>query len=320
MIVQYTAAALASENKVLAHPVVAPTRSRPRRTRRTTSRWGRPRRATPGRSSATSSRSSRSSCCARPRRSTCGCAAARRAEALRSPATGVAEAHAAGPRAGRRRWPATASPGPDLAAALALVHDGALADLAGDPRVDSRSMAIRIVDVTDDATFALVPPCADPGFDHRSCDYWEDADRGSKAAAPRPGSSPRGRQAPPPAPARPRNPFARRRDDEPAFNPFAPAVDGPDRSTRSRRRRRAGVQPVRARRPRPGPARRRRRAAQAAAARARARGLRRPTRRCSSTTTSRGRLRAVRPAVRLPARHPHPRALPAPARRRRCRP
>ena len=27
-----------------------------------------------------------------------------------------------------------------------------------------------------------IPPCADPGFDHRSCDYWEDADRGSKAA------------------------------------------------------------------------------------------------------------------------------------------
>lgn len=41
---------------------------------------------------------------------------------------------------------------------------------------------IRIVDVIDAASFGLVPPCADPGFDHRSCDYWEDADRGSKAA------------------------------------------------------------------------------------------------------------------------------------------
>jgi ribosomal protein S18 acetylase RimI-like enzyme len=40
---------------------------------------------------------------------------------------------------------------------------------------------IAIVDVTDDSTYALLPPCADPGFDHRSCDYWEDADRGSKA-------------------------------------------------------------------------------------------------------------------------------------------
>ena len=41
--------------------------------------------------------------------------------------------------------------------------------------------AIRIVDVTDEAAFRLIPPCADPGFDHRSCDYWEDA-----AAARRP--------------------------------------------------------------------------------------------------------------------------------------
>jgi ribosomal protein S18 acetylase RimI-like enzyme len=41
--------------------------------------------------------------------------------------------------------------------------------------------SISIVDVTDESTFLLLPPCADPGFDHRSCDYWEDADRGSKA-------------------------------------------------------------------------------------------------------------------------------------------
>jgi GNAT superfamily N-acetyltransferase len=43
------------------------------------------------------------------------------------------------------------------------------------------SARIAIVDVTDEATYALLPACADPGFDHRSCDYWEDADRGSKA-------------------------------------------------------------------------------------------------------------------------------------------
>jgi hypothetical protein len=83
------------------------------------------------------------------------------------------------------------------------------------------TIAIRIVDVTDEPSFRLIPPCADPGFDHRSCDYWEDADRGSKAArlawlesAPAA-----------PAPARPSpsvNPFAR--DEEPAFNPFAPAA------------------------------------------------------------------------------------------------
>ncbi|MHB8891777.1 MAG: GNAT family N-acetyltransferase [Candidatus Limnocylindrales bacterium] len=79
-------------------------------------------------------------------------------------------------------------------------------------------MGIRILDVTDGAGFALVPPCADPGFDHRSCNYWEDADHGSKAAraswlSPSP--------APATARAKPRNPFALD-DDEPAVNPFLP--------------------------------------------------------------------------------------------------
>lgn len=41
---------------------------------------------------------------------------------------------------------------------------------------------LRTLDVTDEATFARLPRCADPGFDHRSCDYWEDEKRGSKAA------------------------------------------------------------------------------------------------------------------------------------------
>jgi GNAT superfamily N-acetyltransferase len=82
-------------------------------------------------------------------------------------------------------------------------------------------MAIRIVDVTDDATFRLLPPCADSGFDHRSCDYWEDADRGSKAARASwlPGAPP----PPTPTPSRPRNPFGDDADDAPAFNPFAAA-------------------------------------------------------------------------------------------------
>ena len=85
-------------------------------------------------------------------------------------------------------------------------------------------MAIRIVDVTDGSSFGRIPLCADPGFDHRSCDYWEDADRGSKAArlswletAPAPA-----------APARPSpedNPFAPP-SREPAFNPFAPPSGG----------------------------------------------------------------------------------------------
>ncbi|CAN5789857.1 hypothetical protein BH20CHL5_BH20CHL5_10170 [soil metagenome] len=42
--------------------------------------------------------------------------------------------------------------------------------------------SLRIVDVSDTGTFGRIPPCADPSFDHRTCDYWEDADRGSKAA------------------------------------------------------------------------------------------------------------------------------------------
>ncbi len=107
---------------------------------------------------------------------------------------------------------------------------------------------IRIVDVTDATTFGLLPPCADASFDHRSCDYWEDADRGSKAhraswlrtgegsgpeapvAARRPSSNPfladlEARDDNPFALKRsaPVNPFALDADDEtPADNPFAP--------------------------------------------------------------------------------------------------
>ena len=85
--------------------------------------------------------------------------------------------------------------------------------------------SIRIVDVTDAEGFALVPPCADPAFDHRTCDYWEDADRGSKAARP---AWLRPRAAEPP-PARPRtgNPFLDDAADGAAFNPFAQASREP---------------------------------------------------------------------------------------------
>jgi GNAT superfamily N-acetyltransferase len=83
---------------------------------------------------------------------------------------------------------------------------------------------IRVVDVTDAPSFELLPPCADPAFDHRTCDYWEDADRGSKAlraswlrtaeAAERASTPPR------PAPA---NPFlADLEAREAPANPFAP--------------------------------------------------------------------------------------------------
>jgi ribosomal protein S18 acetylase RimI-like enzyme len=90
---------------------------------------------------------------------------------------------------------------------------------------------IRILDVTDADAFGLVPPCADPGFDHRSCDYWEDADRGSKAArlswldpsaaqAPARRVNPFGGDDDPLVPEAPANPFVA----EPGANPFAPTA------------------------------------------------------------------------------------------------
>lgn len=84
---------------------------------------------------------------------------------------------------------------------------------------------MRIVEVGDSESFSLIPPCADPRFDHRSCDYWEDADRGSKArrdswlAAP----------APAVVPARTAlddNPFAPAARPALSDNPFAPAGGG----------------------------------------------------------------------------------------------
>jgi hypothetical protein len=98
---------------------------------------------------------------------------------------------------------------------------------------------IRIVDVEDALGFGLIPPCADATFDHRSCDYWEDADRGSKLrrdpAAPRPA----------PAPSRPAlegNPFAPAAK-EPAFNPFL-AGDDDDEPENPFLPRRANVRPA----------------------------------------------------------------------------
>lgn len=89
---------------------------------------------------------------------------------------------------------------------------------------------VRIVDVTDEASFALVPLCVDPAFDHRTCDYWEDADRGSKAH--RPGwlkESTGSKEATEPRTTltAPFNPFAPAPKPGPAFNPFAGAGDDP---------------------------------------------------------------------------------------------
>jgi hypothetical protein len=89
--------------------------------------------------------------------------------------------------------------------------------------------AMRIVDVVDAEGFGLVPACADPRFDHRTCDYWEDADRGSRAHREswlRPGGG---------APARPAarlraDPFGADPDEAAAdvaaapVNPFMPSA------------------------------------------------------------------------------------------------
>jgi ribosomal protein S18 acetylase RimI-like enzyme len=86
---------------------------------------------------------------------------------------------------------------------------------------------VRIVDVTDEASFALVPPCADPAFDHRTCDYWEDADRGSKAARVAWLQAVSAERARPARPALPDNPFAPA-PPKAAFNPFDPAATDDD--------------------------------------------------------------------------------------------
>ena len=100
--------------------------------------------------------------------------------------------------------------------------------------------AIRIVDVVDAEAFGLVPPCADARFDHRTCDYWEDADRGSRAhredrlRAPsqppaRPGPRPRvdrfgidPDEAAADIAAAPANPFLPTAPPARVANPFAP--------------------------------------------------------------------------------------------------
>jgi ribosomal protein S18 acetylase RimI-like enzyme len=83
--------------------------------------------------------------------------------------------------------------------------------------------AIRIFDVTDNAGFERIPPCVDPGFDHRTCDYWEDERRGSKAARL---SWLEATPAPASRPTLAGNPFAPP-DRGPAFNPFAPKAARP---------------------------------------------------------------------------------------------
>jgi ribosomal protein S18 acetylase RimI-like enzyme len=103
---------------------------------------------------------------------------------------------------------------------------------------------LEIVDVGDEARFGLIPPCADPAFDHRTCDYWEDAERGSKthraswlpAGASGPaahsasgsGSSAASNSPFATSPRADSNPFLPAR--KAATNPFAPAPSGPPRN------------------------------------------------------------------------------------------
>ena len=84
---------------------------------------------------------------------------------------------------------------------------------------------ITIVDITDETTFGRIPPCADPTFDHRSCDYWEDADRGSKAIRLDWLEPPQTDPAPPPRPSAASNPFLADLEKRGA-NPFAPPGGG----------------------------------------------------------------------------------------------
>jgi hypothetical protein len=90
----------------------------------------------------------------------------------------------------------------------------------------SRPSGIEIVDVIDAEGFGRLPPCADHRFDHRSCDYWEDAVGGSKATRPgwwRPTTP----SAAPAAPPLADNPFAPPPGRGFESNPFAPSSSGP---------------------------------------------------------------------------------------------
>jgi len=87
------------------------------------------------------------------------------------------------------------------------------------------SPEIRVIDIVDRDGFGRIPPCADHGFDHRTCDYWEDEHRGSKAARLswlEPAAPVASARTEPAA-----NPFAPP-DRGPAFNPFDPRASAGD--------------------------------------------------------------------------------------------
>ncbi len=112
--------------------------------------------------------------------------------------------------------------------------------LAASGRLDGGMAEIRILDVVDEPSFGRIPPCADPRFDHRTCDYWEDPERGSKRSRPqwlRPveeAAEAKHRAQPfddnpfrPTQPAWRENPFAPTEADRLKDNPFAPPAERP---------------------------------------------------------------------------------------------
>ena len=129
MIYQYTAAALASENKVLAHPASVdsiPTSANQEDHVSMGSISARHARDGPGARRA--DRGDRAAG-ARRRRSTCGWRI--RASARRGTGRRRRRGASRGSASASRHLDGDREPGPDLAAATALVHEGALADLAG---------------------------------------------------------------------------------------------------------------------------------------------------------------------------------------------
>lgn len=81
----------------------------------------------------------------------------------------------------------------------------------------------KIVEILDGTSFALIPPCADTRFDHRTCDYWEDAERGTKRNRPAWLEASRSRPDPPAKLGLSDNPFAPADLEQPNANPFAAA-------------------------------------------------------------------------------------------------
>jgi GNAT superfamily N-acetyltransferase len=91
----------------------------------------------------------------------------------------------------------------------------------------SRPLDTAIIEILDREAFDQLPPCADPRFDHRSCDYWEDEVRGLKSARPSWWTAGPRPASPPPPLGLEDNPFAPRGDALREVNPFAP-VPGED--------------------------------------------------------------------------------------------